>query len=77
MLGRQTNVKLDVADRLAAARSDEIAAAVIACAALLARLHLQNIALVDGGANAARCLALANVANGVDFLAQRRALVDA
>ena len=77
MLGRQTNVEVDVADRLAAARSHELEATAIACAALLARLHLQNVALVDGVATAARCLALANVANGVHLLTQRRRLGDA
>ena len=77
MHGRLIVVQLDVADGLAAARSDEIEAAVNACAAMLACLHLQKVANVDGGARVARCLALADVADGIDFLAQRRALGDA
>ena len=41
------------------------------------RCHLQNVAVGDVGAHAARCLALANVANGFDLLTQRRRLGDA
>ena len=69
MLRRQANVQLDVADRLAVARSHELKAAVIACAALLARFHLQSVALVDGGARGTCRLAFADVANSVELLA--------
>ena len=74
MLRRQIGVQLDVLDHLAAARSNEIKAAAIACAALFRRLHLQFVAIVDAIPLHFRCLALADVAEAVDLFAQRRRL---
>ena len=77
VLRRQVGVQLNVADRLAAARMDEIKAAAIACAALLQRSHLQLVAIVDVSAHCFRRYALADVANGVNLFAQRRVGADA
>ena len=69
MCDRQFSIKLDVADHLAAARSNEIEAAATACAALLQRSHLQLVAIVDVSPLRFRRFALANVANGVNLFA--------
>lgn len=77
MLGRQAGDQINVADCLAAARSQKPEAAAIGRAALLARFHLHYVAVVGVGSNSSRRLALANVANGGALFAQRRAFVDA
>ena len=77
MCDRQSNMQVDVADRLARKRARAHCRCNRARAALLLRLRLQDVAVVSRRAGILRRHALADAAEGVDLLAERRALGDA